>query len=110
MNKRNLIAALATIAASSAAFAQEHAAAAATTTTGGGSAGYVGLAVGIAIGLAALGGTLGQGKAVSAAMDGIARNPTAQGKMFVPMIIGLALIESLVVLSFVICQSLLGKF
>ena len=39
---------------------------------------------------------MGQGKAV-AALEGIARNPQASGKIMTPMIIGLALIESLVI-------------
>lgn len=60
------------------------------------------LAAGICMGIAALGGTLAQGKAVSSALDSIGRNPSAAGKIFNPMIIGLALIESLVILSFVI--------
>jgi len=59
--------------------------------------GYVGLGAGLAIGLAALGGSLGQGKAAAAALEGIARNPQASGKIMTPMIIGLALIESLVI-------------
>jgi F-type H+-transporting ATPase subunit c len=77
------------------AFASEGAAA------GGGDA-YASIGAGLAIGLAAFGGGLGQGKTAAAALDGIARNPAAQGKIFVPMIIGLALIESLVLYAFVI--------
>ena len=76
------------------AFAQEGAAA-------GGDA-YASLGAALAIGLAAFGGSLGQGKTAAAALEGIARNPAAQGKIFVPMIIGLALIESLVLYAFVI--------
>lgn len=75
-----------------------------------GSAGYLGIAAGLTIGIAAFGGALGQGRAAQAALDGIARNPAAQGKLFVPMIIGLALIESLVIYAFVISFMLLGKF
>ena len=45
---------------------------------------------------------MGQGKTAAAALDGIARNTAASGKVFVPMIIGLALIESLVLYAFVI--------
>jgi F-type H+-transporting ATPase subunit c len=60
------------------------------------------IAAALAIGIAAFGGALGQGKAAAAALEGIARNPAAQGKIFVPMIIGLALIESLVLYAFVI--------
>ncbi|MCB0351886.1 MAG: ATP synthase F0 subunit C [Bdellovibrionales bacterium] len=65
------------------------------------------LAAGICMGIAALGGALGQGRAVSSALDSVGRNPSAAGKVFNPMIIGLALIESLVILSFVIAFSLL---
>ena len=60
--------------------------------------------------LAALGGTMAQGKAASAALEGIARNPEAQGKIFTPMILGMALIESLVILGFVIAFMIQGKF
>ena len=38
-----------------------------------------------------------------------ARNPAASGKIFTPMIVGLALIESLVIYSLIISFSLLGK-
>ena len=58
---------------------------------------WKGPATAIALGMAAIGGALGQGKAVSAALDGIARNPSAQDKIFTPMILGLAFIESLVI-------------
>jgi F-type H+-transporting ATPase subunit c len=70
--------------------------------------GLIAIGAGIAIGAAAIGGTLGQGRAVSAALDSIGRNPSAAGKVFVPMILGLALIESLVILSFVIANNLSG--
>jgi F-type H+-transporting ATPase subunit c len=64
---------------------------------GGGKGLYSALGAGLAIGIGALGGGLGQGKAAAAALEGIARNPAASGKIFVPMIVGLALIESLVI-------------
>lgn len=80
----------------SAAMAQEGAAA----SMGGDGIGKLGAALAIAI--AAFGGALGQGKTMTAALEGIARNPAAQPKIFVPMIIGLALIESLVLYAFVI--------
>ncbi len=63
---------------------------------------YLGLAAGLGIGIAAFGGGLGQGKAAAAALDGIARNPGASDKIFTPMILGLALIESLVIYSLLI--------
>jgi len=67
------------------------------------------LGAGIAVGMAALGGALGQGRAASSALDGIARNPQASGKIFTPMIIALALTESLVLLSWLIASGLSGK-
>lgn len=71
--------------------------------------GLVGIGAGLAIGVAALGGALGQGRAASAALEGIARNPQASGKLFTPMIIGLALIESLVIYALVIGYLLQDK-
>ncbi len=62
----------------------------------------IGLACGLAIAIAALGGGLGQGIAISKGLEGIARNPEAQPKIFIPMIVGLALIESLVIYALVI--------
>ena len=70
-----------------------------------------GLAIGagIGMGIAAFGGGLGQGKTAASALEGIARNPGAADKMFVPMIIGLALIESLVLYTFIISIFLQAK-
>ncbi len=73
------------------------------------SSGLIGLGAGVAIGVAALGGGLGQGRTVASAMDGIARNPAAQQKMFVPMILGLVFIETLTLFSFVVAFQLVGK-
>ena len=55
----------------------------------------------VALGLAAAFGALGQGKAISAACEGIARNPGAAGPIRLSMLIGLALIESLVIYALV---------
>jgi len=49
----------------------------------------------IGLGLAAGLCGLGQARVGAAALEGIARNPGAQPKMFTPMILGLAFIESL---------------
>lgn len=103
---KRIFVALATVLASSAVYAQDAAAHAA----GGSDKGLIALAAGLAIGLAAIGGALGQAKTAASALDGIARNPAAQGKIFTPMIIGLALIESLVIYAFVIAFFLQGKF
>jgi F-type H+-transporting ATPase subunit c len=64
----------------------------------------------IAFGAAVLGGTSAQGKAASVALEGIARNPAAADKLQTPMILALALIESLVLLGFVLGFLILGKF
>lgn len=71
--------------------------------------GMIALAAGIAISFAAIGGALGQGRAVAAALESIGRNPSASGQMFTPMLLGLVFIETLVIFSFVIAFFLLGK-
>lgn len=93
---------VAAIIASTPAMAEEAVAAA----TANQDRGLVAIACGIAIAFAALGGTLGQGKAIAAALEGVARNPAAQGKILIPMILGLAFIESLVVLAWLIANRL----
>lgn len=60
------------------------------------------IGAGLAIGIAVLGGTMSQGKAVTSMLESSARNPSAAGKLTVPFFVGLALIESLVILAFVI--------
>ena len=69
----------------------------------------VALAAGFGISIAAFGGALAQGMAIKGAMDGIARNPGASGKLMTPMIIGLAMIESLVIYSLVVSLILVFK-
>ena len=63
---------------------------------------WVAAAAGFAIGIAALGGTMGQGRATASALEGISRNPGAAARIQTPMILGLALIESLVIFAFAI--------
>ena len=60
------------------------------------------IAGGFGIAIAAFGGAFGQGKAAAAALEGIARNPGSRGDVFVPFILALALIESLVIYAFVV--------
>jgi F-type H+-transporting ATPase subunit c len=67
-----------------------------------------GIGAGLAIGLAALGGGIGQGRAAGSALEGIARNPSASGKVFVPFILGMALIESLVLFALLIAMGSVG--
>src|SRR5262245_38517358 len=91
--------------ATAAAFAEEGAAAA----SGGSPKSVLAISAGLAIAIAAFGGALGQSRAAAAALEGIARNPGASGKVQTPMIIALALIESLVIYAFVIAILLQGK-
>jgi F-type H+-transporting ATPase subunit c len=53
-----------------------------------------------AVGIAAFGGALGDGKAIAAACEGTARNPGAGGRIFTMLLLGLALIETLVLFTF----------
>ena len=55
------------------------------------------LTVPLALGMAAVASAFGLGRAVSAAMDAIARQPEAGGQIQTAMIIGCALIEALTI-------------
>jgi F-type H+-transporting ATPase subunit c len=94
------------------AFASEEAAAAA----GGGKATIAGaafffsatvLAAALAIGVGTIGSSLGQGNAISKAVEGIARQPEAAGTIQTNLIIGLAFIESLCIYALVVALILL---
>ena len=69
-----------------------------------GDVGMKALAAALAISLGALGGALGQGRVAASAMEGIARNPQAGKVMFVPFMVALAMIESLVLFCLVIAM------
>lgn len=71
--------------------------------------GMVAIGAALAICIAAVGGALAQGRAVSAALEGIARNPGAEGKVFRPLILGLVLIESLVIYALLIALFIVFK-
>jgi F-type H+-transporting ATPase subunit c len=71
--------------------------------------GLLALAVGLGLPIAVIGAGLGQGKAAAAAVEGIARQPEAAGKIQTAMIIGLALIESLVIYALLMFFLLQGK-
>ena len=55
----------------------------------------------IAVMVAAFVGTRSQSAAASTALEGMARNPSAADKLFVPMILALALMESLVIFTLI---------
>jgi len=69
----------------------------------------LGFALPLMLGIAALGSGVGLGKAVSAAMDAMGRQPEAAGKIQTGMIIGAALIEALTIYAFVTVFVLQGK-
>jgi F-type H+-transporting ATPase subunit c len=71
--------------------------------------GMLALALGLGLPLAAFGGALGQGRAAAAALEGIARQPEAAGRIQTAMIIALALIESLVIYALLAFFLLNGK-
>ena len=107
LDKKKLALAVSSVTAllSSTAFAQEAGAGANAFNVQAAAA----LGAGLAIALAALGGALGQGRAAAAALEGISRNPGAAPRIQTPMILGLALIESLVLFAFFIAFLLQGK-
>jgi len=59
-------------------------------------------AIAVLMGLAAIGGTFGQSRAIVSALESMGRNPAAGGKIQTAMLIGLAFIESLVIIGFVV--------
>ena len=86
------------------AFATEAPTAPQATDTGKtGSSSMLGLALGLGLAIAAFGGALGQSNAIAKAVDAVARQPEAGGRIQGMMIIGLALIETLVIYMLLIC-------
>ncbi len=104
MNRRLAVLAmvLVALAVASPALAQEHGAA----DTGKNVMQYLGAA--FAIGVAAAFGSLGQGRGLAASVEAIGRNPGAVGPIRITMIIGLALIESLVIYALIIAFLILA--
>lgn len=68
---------------------------------------FAAVAAGFGLGFAAGLCGIGQGLSVKSAMEGIARNPEASGKITVGMIIGLAMIEALTIYSLVVALIIL---
>jgi F-type H+-transporting ATPase subunit c len=102
--KKLMFLSLATLLMSAEAFAQ---------TAGGGGGitdkGLFAIGLGIMLGIGAFGATMGQGRVGSSAMEGLARNPQARDSMFVPMILGLVLIESLFILTWLLAFLMFPK-
>jgi len=65
------------------------------------------IAAGLSIGLAAIGPGIGQGQAAGAAVEGIARQPEAEGQIRATLLLSLAFMEALTIYGLVIALSLL---
>jgi F-type H+-transporting ATPase subunit c len=63
---------------------------------------YRALAAGVGFAIAVFGGALGQSRIGASACEGAARNPGAAGRIQTMMILGLALIESLVLFALLV--------
>lgn len=69
----------------------------------------IAIAAGVAVAIAAFGAALGQGRVGAAAMESIGRNPNASEKLFLPLVLTLALLEALALYGFVIAILLQAK-
>ena len=69
----------------------------------------IAIGAGLCMGFAAMGVAFGQGYLARGAMEGIARQPEASGKIQGSMIIAMAIMETALVLSFVISIILANK-
>jgi F-type H+-transporting ATPase subunit c len=69
----------------------------------------IGIAAGLAVAIAAFGAALGQGRTGAAAMESIGRNPNAADRLFLPLVLTLALLEALGLYGFVIAIILTGR-
>jgi F-type H+-transporting ATPase subunit c len=69
----------------------------------------LGFALAIGLAVAAFGGALGQSNAIAKAVDAVARQPEAGARIQGMMIIGLALIETLVIYMLLICFMMMGN-
>ena len=65
-------------------------------------AGLKAIAAGVGFAIAVFGGAIGQSRIGAAACEGAARNPGAAGRIQTMMILGLALIESLVLFALLV--------
>ena len=68
-----------------------------------GSSNKLGFALGFGLALAAFGGAISQSNAIAKSVDAVARQPEAGARIQGMMIIGLALIETLVIYMLLIC-------
>ena len=102
MNKKILMMALIALVAVAAVAQPAGTATTTTATTAAKGVNWSYVAAAFVLGIAAAFGALGQGKAIASSVEGIARNPSAGAAIRGAMIIGLALIESLVIYALLI--------
>lgn len=69
----------------------------------------IAIAAGLAVAVAGFGAALGQGRVGAAAMESIGRNPNAADRLFLPLVLTLALLEALALYGFVIAIILTGR-
>ena len=67
------------------------------------------LAVGVGMALAVMAAATAQGRIGAAFMEGVSRNPSAQKSMFVPLILSLVFVETLVLFTFLVVSGITGK-
>ncbi|MDT8272735.1 MAG: ATP synthase F0 subunit C [Desulfomonilia bacterium] len=65
------------------------------------------VAAGFAIGLGCIGAGAGIGSAAAGASEAVGRNPAAQGKIMMTMMVGMAMAESIAIYSLVVSLILL---
>lgn len=65
--------------------------------------------IALSMGMASLGIGLGQGLALGKGLEGISKQPEATSKIQTAMIVGMALMETIGILTFVIAIILLGR-
>lgn len=71
--------------------------------------GLIAIGAGIAMGLAALGIGIGQGLSLSKGVEGISKQPEAASQIRTTLIVGLAIMETIGVLTFVVAIILSSK-
>ncbi|MBR2696029.1 MAG: ATP synthase F0 subunit C [Parasporobacterium sp.] len=72
------------------------------TQTADNAVGSKAIAAGIAIGLAALGGAIGMGMSIGKSVEGISRQPEAEGKIRTTLMLGLVFVETAIIYALVV--------
>jgi F-type H+-transporting ATPase subunit c len=104
VNKKTIVMTAVLLLLAVSAFAQDTA-----TAPAGGGVRWNLISAAFLLGIAAAAGAMGQSRGIAAACEGIARNPSAAPAIRLAMIIGLALIESLVIYALIIAYLVMQK-